>query len=205
MNTNKLKRMIRLLRAKELGAVLALAALGLSLYNFFAAQRPADVVMTVSTAIRVQQEAGLVAIYLQPQFVSKGATDRVEVIDQVAAELVVGGDPAVHSLAIDSVGSWDITGAPSYTENWKITTRVEQPFVVTPTSPQLPTFAFFTRDLPSWTSGTYHIAIRAHRLVARDWLTSRLGFTLTEDQVKQIDAEGSAHWIQFRGELESQP
>ena len=176
--------------------VVALAALGLSVYNLVEEGRPADVRLVLATQVRLTVGPDA-QVYLQPVFVSTAANDRAEVVDAVRATMTRAGTSEVTELVWHQTGTFDVGPNPGYVVSWRITDLRPEPILVTPADPGTQILRFHTASPFTWVPGTYRIDVEADRLVADEPLVGSLSFELTEADVAEITTEGATRFVTF--------
>jgi len=158
----------------------------LSLASIYISTRQPEVLMLLPDVVRVAggHATGASYLYVQPAFVSTGANERIEVIEDMALQLepVDGAGPATTLEWKQQVALVDEGGTVSY--------RYEAdavPLLVGPRSAANPIALF---EAPSgWFvgAGTYHATLTASRVVGSDPLVGRFRITIAPEDLDELD------------------
>ena len=182
------------------GGPLAVSALslGLSVFALVEANRVPEVLLGVPASARVAQGATDAWLYLQPQLLSTGANQRVEVVTDLRLQVEPAGDGAPAAFRWDETGTWDYD-EQNGVFNWAYVGD-PAPLVVSPTSPQLPTVLFVGPEGWAWEPRSYQVTVIADRAVAGEPLRQAFALRLSEEVVAELNARRGQGFVAVRTE-----
>jgi hypothetical protein len=181
--------------ASWLAILISIVSLAVAISSFVAATEDPDVSMVLPRLVRMVQGGETPILYVQPQFISTGRNDKLDVITGISirAEPVGGGAGADFT--------WDEQGAWSYDPTVKELTYIfvadAGPLMVSPSNPQFPVGLFAGPPAWQFEPGDYRLTITATRAVGSTPLQGTIVVPFPENLIAFINNSDGTRFAEF--------
>ncbi|MGA7732002.1 MAG: hypothetical protein WCD37_12120 [Chloroflexia bacterium] len=181
--------------ASWLAILTSIVSLAVATSSFIAATEDPDVSMVLPRLVRMVQGGEAPILYVQPQFISTGRNDKLDVITGISIRVEPVGGGAGADFTWDEQGAWSYD--PTAKELTYIFVADAGPLMVSPSNPQFPVGLFAGPPAWQFEPGDYRLTITATRAVGSTPLQGAIVVPFPEYLITFINNSEGTRFAEF--------